>query len=167
MKNKKILTVLAIMTVILLGVASVAYALDYKSNAEIVAGLTGKSVEEVNDARAKGESYGEQAADAKKLEEFKDAKEDQMKARLDELVKEGRLTREEADARLKAMEERMKSCTGTGENMGQGAGAGCGLGAGGQRNGTGAGANAGTGPRTGGGFGGGRGGRGMMAGRTA
>jgi len=162
MKNKKILTVLAIMTVILLGVASVAYALDFKSNAEIVAGLTGKSVDAVNDARVKGESYGEQAADAGKLEQFKDAHLDQMKARLDELVKEGKITRADADARIKAMTERMESCTGDGTNQGGfGGGMGGGMGGGfGQRNGSGA----GTGARTGAGFGGGRG---MVAGPTA
>lgn len=161
MKKKKILIALSIMAVILIGIASVSFALEFKSNADIVAGLTGKSVDAVNSARLAGESYGEQAADAGKLDAFKDARLDQMKARLAELVKDGRLTQAEADARLKLMQEQISTCTGTGENQGLGggnggnAGGGCGMG-GGLRNGS------GTGTVTG--FGGGRG---MMAGRVA
>lgn len=158
MKNKKILIAVSVMAVILIAIASVSYALEFKSNAEIIAGLTGKSVDEVQKAREAGSSYGEQAADAGKLEAFKDARLEQMKANLAELVKEGRLTQAEADARIKLMEDRMGTCTGTGENQGQG-GFGGGLGGGnGLRNGTGAGKGMGSGVG---------GGRGMMAGRAA
>ena len=64
MKNKNMSPRLAGKAVILIGIASVSCALEFKSNAEIVGGLTNKSVDAVNDARLAGASYGEQAAAA-------------------------------------------------------------------------------------------------------
>lgn len=148
MKNKKLLAVVSIMAVVVIGLTSVAYALDFKNPAEIVAGLTKKTTEEVIANRQKGESYGEQAKDAGQLEAFKTEAQAQLKARLDALVKDGTLTQAQADARLKAMTDRMATCDGEGTAMGNG----------------GLGGNGGNGLRDGSGAGQGmRGGRGGMA----
>lgn len=145
MKNKKLVAVVSIMAVLVIGIASVAYAVDFKRPAEIVAGLTGKRVEEVIANRQKGESYGEQAKDAGKLAEFQAAAQEQMKARLNALVAEGKMTQAQADARIKAMADRAATCDGEGTAMGNGGPGGLG---GGLRDGSGAGQ----------GMGGGRGG---------
>lgn len=154
-KKRKLLVVVSIIVVMLVGIVSVSYAFTaFKSNAEIVAGLTGKRVEEVTAQRQAGNSYGEQAAVAGKLAEFKAARLEQVELRLKELVEEKKLTQAEADARLKIIQDRMADCTGTGENQGQG---GLGLGMGNQGQGCQSGTC--TGSATGTGFGGGRGGR--------
>jgi len=156
MKNKKLIVVVSILTVMVLGLATVSYAFDFKSPAEIIAGLTGKSVEQVIKDRQAGNSFGEQALDADKLDEFHDLTLEQLKARLAELVQEGRLTQEQADARLKAMETRITDCDGTCTPSGQAGfgGMGGGMGGNGLRDGSGAGQ----------GMQGGRGGRGGMGG---
>jgi hypothetical protein len=123
---KKLLITISVLVIMLAG-ATVAFAAAApKTPAEIVSDLTGKSVEQVTEARQSGQTYGNQAAETKKLAEFKDARLDQFKLALDEAVKEKRITQTEADARYQAMESRMENCTGNGS--GQGAGNGGGLG---------------------------------------
>jgi len=121
MKNKKLLVVVSVMAVIVLGLASVSYAAAaYKSRPEAAAGLTGKSLEEVITERQNGTPYGKQAEAAGKQEEFEAEIQEQFKDRLNALVAEGKLTQEEADARIKAMEEHIASCDGESDETGSG-----------------------------------------------
>lgn len=126
---KKTVVFITILVVMLVG-ATVAFAADeIKTPAEIVSDLTGESLDDVTEARENGETYGKQAADAGKLDEFKAERLAQCKLALDEAVKEGRITREQADEMYAAMEQRMETCTGTGEGAGScgrnGQGVGC------------------------------------------
>ncbi|NCC75460.1 MAG: hypothetical protein EOM08_03385 [Clostridia bacterium] len=121
MKSKKMLVVLTIVTTILVAFASVSFAASiYGSPAEIIAGLTNKPVEEVYADREAGKSYGEQAADAGALEAFQDERLALMQDRLAQLVEDGRLTQDEADARLAQIEAAIEACDG--ENAGGGLG---------------------------------------------
>lgn len=151
MKTKKLAVLAAIVVVIMVGAVSASFAAtEWKTPADTLAGLTGQSVDTVQEKRQEGASYGAQAAEAEILEEFKAARLENIEARLAEAVAEGDLTQEEADARLEAMAERQETCTG------DGTGAGCGLG--GMRQGRGAGNGAGNGlGKGGGGRGNGRG----------
>ena len=113
----------------------------YATPAEAVAGVTGKTLEEVQAERWSGKSYGTIAAEAGALAEFQAAVWEIQAETLAAWVAEGFLTQEEADARLEALQQRQAVCGGLG-------GFGCGLG-------------------RGGGFGGGRGrggGRGLRSG---
>ncbi|MDW7659282.1 MAG: hypothetical protein SCM11_19115 [Bacillota bacterium] len=121
MKKRKVFLMTAVIAVLVLGLASVSFAAtDWKSPAELLAGLTGKSVEEVQQARSEGTPYGAQAADADKLDAFREQRLEMVKDRLDQAVEDGQLTREEADDKLAAIEERSATCDGTGENQGEG-----------------------------------------------
>lgn len=149
MKTKKLFLLISIVTVLLVGVASVSYAATvYSSPAELVAALTGKSVDQAVADRQAGDSYGAQALEADKLEEFQDARDEIFKARLDQAVTDGQLTQAEADERLAAMELRQETCDGTGTGNGQGSGLGMGRG-----NGAGAGMGGGMGRGNGAGAG--------------
>lgn len=126
---KKTVLIIGIVMVMLIGLTSVAFAAGIvQTPAEIVAGLTGKSVEEVTAAREDGVTYGAQAAEAGKLEEFKDERLALMKSRLDEAVANKDLTQAEADEIYARMAERMENCTGDGSgrvsNGGRGMGGG-------------------------------------------
>ena len=147
-KNKKIILLVSIITVLVLGIASVSFAAvtDYKSPAEVLSALTGQSADEITAAREDGQSYGAQAVEADVLDEFQSDRLAQYKATLDAAVADGDLTQEEADARYAAMSERMEACDGTGTGLGQGNGAGNGTGLGqGNGNGQGRGSRAGQG----------------------
>lgn len=129
---KKTVFIITILAVMLIG-ATVAFASEaFKTSAEIVSDLTGKSIDDVTEARANGVTYGAQAAAADKLDEFKAERLAQYKLALDEAVKEGRITREEADRLYAAMEQRMETCQGTGNGIGgfgmNGQGRGLGMG---------------------------------------
>ncbi len=114
---KKTVIIITIAAVMLIG-ATVAFALGaFKTPAEIVSDLTGKSIDDVTEARANGITYGAQAAAAGKLDEFKAERLAQYKQALDEAVKEGRITQEEADRLYTAMEQRMEACDGTGSGI--------------------------------------------------
>src|SRR5665647_1508566 len=96
MKNmKKIIAVSAL--VVVLGVAGIAYAAENKTPADITSALTGKSVTDVNAERAAGKTYGTIANEAEKLDEFKAQMLEQRKAVLDQRVKDGQITQEQAD----------------------------------------------------------------------
>ena len=146
MKNmKKLIAVIAVVGV--LGTAGVAYAATVKTPAEIAAALTGKTVEEVNKDRAAGETYGTIANEAGKLDEFKSQMLEQKKAVLDQRVKDGILTQQQADEIYNAMKNNQATCNGTGNaQMGMKYGAGFGNGSGkGQGMGRGMGRGAGMG----------------------
>lgn len=89
----------------------------YKTPAEAVAGLTGRTVESVMAERQESsKTYGEIAADAGKLEDFKkesiEIKKDHLKAQ----VEAGRITQEKADEMIKVIEENQVNCDGMGFN---------------------------------------------------
>lgn len=116
-----------------LGTGGAAYAATSLTPAEIAANLTGKSVVELQQQRQAGQTYGAIANEAGKLEEFKTQMLEQKKVILDERVKEGRLTQEQANTIYQNMQENQTNCDGTGNGqarMGQNGGAGFGQGAG-------------------------------------
>ena len=103
-----------------------AYAFTFNSPAEIVANLSGKSVEDVTEEKFdSNKTYGEIAYDEGKWEEFREEVLESKKAYLDEMVEEGVLTQEEADEYYNYMLEMQEYCDETGGN---GRGAGCGFG---------------------------------------
>lgn len=124
LKKNKLLLMLAVITVLVVAIASVSFAASFKTPAELTAGLTGKSVEQVTEDRAEGKTYGEQAKEAGKLEEFQEGQLELFKQRLDEAVANKRLTQEEADKIYEARKARLAEC----EGDGSGAGAGFGIG---------------------------------------
>ncbi len=156
-KLRKMIIVGAV--VLALGATSVsAFAADetaYTSPAEIVADLTGQTVEDLIAERLDtGSTYGEIAEAAGVLEEFEALMLDLRIARVQERVDAGRLTQERADAIIAAMEERLASCDGTCDGTGLGTGgmmAGAGLGSC-SGNQTGSQANGQTGSRSGSGY---------------
>lgn len=91
------------------------------SPAGAVADVTGKSLEEIAAERQSGRGFCVIAAEAGALEDFREAVLALREAALAECVAEGRLTREQADARLAALRQRWETCDGTG-------GPGCGPG---------------------------------------
>jgi len=125
MRNlKKLVAVVTALTVMV--AAGAVYASPI-TPAEIVAGLTGKTTEAVNDLRDSGETYGAIANDAGKLDEFQAQMLDQRKAILDQRVKDGSLTQTQADAIYNNMKNNQALCDGTGTGrMGNGAGYGMG-----------------------------------------
>lgn len=110
----------------------------YETPAEAAAALTGKTTEEVVTQKQDSDmTYGEIAADAGKLEEFKTEMLEIKKDRLDEKVADGTLTQEKADEIYKAIEEKAANCDGTGSGqIGKNYGVGFGMGNG-QGNGSG------------------------------
>ena len=140
MKNfKKIMVVAAVVSV--LGAAGIAYAVDIKTQADITAGLTGKSVTDVTKERAEGKTYGTIAKEAGKLDEFKTQMLERRKAVLDKRVKEGEITQLKSDEIYNAIKNNQATCDGTGNakigknygarfGNGQGAGLGRGIGEG-------------------------------------
>lgn len=151
----------AVITAIgILGAGSAVYAAAAKTPAEIVSGLTGKSVEDLYKERAEGKTYGTIAKDAGKLDEFKVQILEQKKSVLDQRVENGTLTQAQADEVYNAVKDNQAVCDGTGSaGIGRKYGAGFGQGSG---IGSGQGMGRGAGMRSGNGFGGGMGaGRGM------
>ena len=134
-----------------------ALAAEWQTPAEAVAGVTGKSAQEVAELREEGLSCGAIAAGAGKLEEFQEAMLALREERLEARVADGQLTQEQADSLLEAMKERQALCDGTGAGLGNSVGNGCcdGTGAG-LGNGVGNGRCDGTGAGLGNGVGNGR-----------
>lgn len=131
MKNFK--KFIAVATIIgSLGVVGVASAATGATTpAGIVSALTGKSVEAVTAERTAGATYGTIALEAGKLEEFKTETLVLKKAMLDQRVKDGNMTQEQADAMYKSMETNQATCDGTSSaKIGQKSGMGFGQGAG-------------------------------------
>ncbi len=116
MKNmKKLAAIIAAM--IILGSAGAVYAATVKTPAEIAAAVTGKTVDEVNAQRTAGETYGAIANEAGKLDEFKAQMLEQKKAVLDQRVKDGKLTQEQADEIYNAIKNNQANCNGTGSSQ--------------------------------------------------
>ena len=165
MQKKRIILMLSIATILVIGMSTAAFAAaDYQAPAEIVAGLTGKTIDEVRADRQAGTSYGAQAVEVDKLDEFQTERLALCEQNLDQAVIDGNLTQEEADKLLAEMTDRMEDCDGTGTGLGQASGNGTGEGLG-ICNGTGDGSGNGSGRGTGKGIGTGAGnGMGMMRG---
>lgn len=130
---KKLSVVASIIGVV--GLGSFAYAADYTSPVEITSELTGKSVENLQEERQSGKTYGELAKDSGKQKEFKSSMLEHRKSILKERVAEGKITQEKVDEMLHKIEENIKDCDGTGrKDMGKENGIGFGEG---KRNGRG------------------------------
>ena len=132
MKNFKKLTVVLVLVGILAS-TGIAFAATIKTPAEIVSALTGKTVSEVTQQRASGKTYGTIANDAGKLAEFKAQMLESKKAILDQKVKDGIMTQQQADQIYNAIKNNQATCDGTGNaaiGRKNGAGFGMGMGAG-------------------------------------
>ena len=130
MKKNKLFITLSIVTLLVIGASTAVFAAtEYKTPAEIVAVLTGKTVDEAVAERQAGTAYGAQAKEADKLDEFQTERLELCDQNLDQAVLDGRMTQEEADKLLEDMTLRMEDCdgTGTGAGAGQGTGYGSGL----------------------------------------
>ena len=154
MKNfGKIAAVGAIVLVIGATSVTALAASGYSTPADIVAGLTGQTAEDViTEKTDTGETYGAIAEDNGVLEAFKDQMMENKEALLNERVAAGTMTQERADAIIAAMEENQVDCDGTGTGgLGSGMGAGFGMNGQADCDGTGTGGlGSGTGTRFGG-----------------
>ncbi|MDA8222184.1 DUF2680 domain-containing protein [Desulfosporosinus sp.] len=128
---RKMKTYIAAATIVgLLGVTGTAFAAVIgQTPAEITAGLTSKTVEQVTAERATGKTYATIADEAGKLEDFKAQTLEQKKAILDQRVAAGNLTQEQADSIYNSLKTNQATCDGTGSAaIGKSTGAGFGLG---------------------------------------
>jgi hypothetical protein len=131
MKNfRKMIMVGAVVAMIGATTATAFAASEYSTPAEAVAGLTGRTIEDVTAERYEtGKTYGTIANDAGKLEEFQAEMLQIKKDQLQDRVEAGQMTKERADEIIAAIEENQLTCDGTGTlRAGQGAGAGFGRG---------------------------------------
>lgn len=128
MKKFKKFALIGLAVLVVSAMSVTAFAASYKTPAEIVAGLTGKTVDSVIEEKNDSEkTYGTIAKDAGKLDEFKSQMLEQKKELLQEKVAAGTMTQERADTMIKAMEQNQVNCDGTGSGrMGQKMGAGYG-----------------------------------------
>lgn len=125
MKNK--ILIIGLVLLIILATSTTAFAFSGRTPAEIVAGLKGKSTEEVAQIRYEsGKSYGQIAyeADEDVWKEFREEMFENRKAFIEERVKDGTLTREEADEILENIELMQEYCLGAGGGYGMGRGFG-------------------------------------------
>lgn len=130
MKRVIKITVL-IAAIFVLGTAGTVFAASFKTPAEIVSELTGKTTDQIDSERASGKTYGAIANDSGKLEEFQTQILEQKRAYLDQRVKDGTLSQESADAIYDATVKAQSTCDGTGRgSSGVGCGAGFGSGSG-------------------------------------
>ena len=138
MKNIKTFA-LAIAVVSVLSSSMVFAAVTTKTPADILAGLTGKTMQQVTKDKAAGKTYGAMAGEAGKLDEFKIESLKQKKAVLDQRVKDGKLTQAKADEIYNSIKTNQANCDGTGSSsigkmngvgFGQGEGKGIGKGSG-------------------------------------
>ncbi len=115
MTKLKKLAVIGTMVLTLAATSVTAFAAAYGSPADVVAGLTGKTVESViAERRETNKTYGAIADEAGKLEEFKDKILEAKKVILAERVAAGTMTQEEADKIIAALEQNQALCDGTG-----------------------------------------------------
>lgn len=122
--KKLIILAVAVFAIAATSVIGVSAA-SYQTPAEVLAGLTGETVENVRLERQEtNKSYGAIAAEAGKLDEFKNQMLVMKKDNLETQVKEGRITQEEADQIIQKIEENQKNCDGrSSERIGQNEGA--------------------------------------------
>ena len=102
-------------SILSVGSAATVVAADYQTPAETIASLTGRPVSEIiQEAVDSGKTYGMIAAEAGKLEEFKEERLNVKEQILDENVENGAISQEEADNILEDIKERQAICDGTG-----------------------------------------------------
>lgn len=144
MKNlKKIALIGAVVLTIGATSISALAASSYNTPAEMVAGLTGKSVESITTQKIEtGDTFGTIANEYGVLNQFKSQMLEQKKADLDERVAAGTMTQEQANAIIAAMETNQANCDGT---CSGGTGARMGAGFGGMNGNRGGGARGGSG----------------------
>lgn len=125
MKNAKKLFAGAIVCLALVATSVTAFAAsNYSTPAEAVAGITGRTTDSVISEKMESDkTYGEIAAEAGKLDEFKSEILLIKKERLAAQVADGTITQEKAGEIIKALEEKQAVCDGTGsaktgQNMG-------------------------------------------------
>lgn len=129
MKNLKCAIILLAAVTMLSAGSITVMAADYQTPADVVAGLTGRTVEDVIQERFDtGKTYGTIAEEAGKLDDFKSESLNLKEDILNENVADGLLSQEEADDILDAIKARQAICDGTG--YGDGLGCGYGRGAG-------------------------------------
>lgn len=115
MKNFKKIIAVGLAIIALTATSITAFAFGADSPAEIVANLTGKSVENITEqAIESGNTYGQIAYDEGLWEEFSKEMLESKKAFLDEKVADGTLTQEEADEIYANILERQEYCNGIG-----------------------------------------------------
>lgn len=116
MKNyKKIILLGAVILAIGATSFTVFAASEYKTPAQAVAELTGKTLENVVEERQEtSKTYGAMAKDAGKLDEFKKENIEIKKDNLQVQVSEGKITQEKADTIITEIEKRQANCDGTG-----------------------------------------------------
>lgn len=112
----------ATITCAVIATASVsAFAATYPSQAEIVADLTGRTVDDVILERWEtGKTYGQIAYEANKGSEFIEASTKSKIDSINERVASGKLTQEQGDAAIATLKANQANCTGLG--IGSGAG---------------------------------------------
>ena len=127
MKNVRNIVAAGALT-LAMGVTSMTVfaAAKYDTPQDALAGITGKSVEEITEMKVENKTYGTIAAEAGKLDEFKAELFEQKKEALQERVTEGKIAQEDADALLERVQEHQALCDGEG-NPGEGMMEGAGL----------------------------------------
>lgn len=121
MKKLNKILILGLVLLFILATSITAFAVTGRTPSEIVAGLTGKSTEELAELRYEsGKTYGQIAYDEGEnvWEEFRNEMLKNKKAILKERVDEGTLTQEEADEILTVMEEMQEYCPENGGGYG-------------------------------------------------
>ena len=115
-------------TIVLAMGATTAFAASYSTPAGLVAGLTGKTEEDIIAQKNEtGKTYGSIANEAGKLDEFQKEMLAIKKQILDKKVAAGTMTQEKADEIYAALVENQSTCDGTGNaKIGKSMGAGFG-----------------------------------------
>lgn len=108
----------------ILGVGAVTYAAGFNTPAEIVADLTGESVESVMSQRSAGTSYGAMAAEAGLLSEFHEKTLALKKEVLEQRVQAGQMTEEEAASIYATLQNKQANGRAAGQRPGFGFGFG-------------------------------------------
>lgn len=116
MRNVKKMIAVGTMVLAIGGMSVTSFAVSTNQTpAEVLAGITGRTVESVIAERSDlGKTYGAIASQAGKLTEFKTGVLETKKENLAEQVATGKITQEKADAIMKALEENQATCDGTG-----------------------------------------------------
>lgn len=114
---KKILSLLLAFAFVVT-ISSVSSAAPGNSPLNLLSTLTGKTLTELLKEKEAGKTAYQIAEENGKLEEFKDGKLDLQKGKLDNRVKNGNLSQEDADKVYKQIQENMANCDGTGSQKG-------------------------------------------------
>ncbi|MEF9952752.1 MAG: hypothetical protein RR840_08190 [Clostridium sp.] len=130
-KFKKSIMALTAVCTIGLTASGVFAASKFNTPMEALASLTGQSVESIQKQKTEEDkSLGAIAKEADKLNEFKAETLKLKKDRLDQMVKDGTITQDEANKMLQSIKEKQANCNGDGQNKGIGKGLGKGMGMG-------------------------------------